>query len=230
VILAKEEEEWGDSNDEEPSSESEIELDSDSSTEEKNPKKRRTSKGKAEAETKKLTPNVRSSTLPPRPSKQPNDSADLPAKGYQQFTASTPSPSKSRPQSSSPSSPMLSSFSPSAASPGPSLRAPTDSDELGEGVVGYGSHEHHTWTFLHKHRKDKFGRSPDHPDFNPRTISFPPQFIKDQTPAMKQWCEVKADNFDTILFFKVWSPDPLSLSSFLRHPHCPFPTSGGQVL
>jgi DNA mismatch repair protein MSH6 len=85
--------------------------------------------------------------------------------------------------------------------------------ELGEGVVGYGSHEHHTWTFLHKTRKDKFGRSPDHPDFNPRTITFPAQFLKDQTPAMKQWCEVKADNFDTVLFFKVDRP----LSSLSSH-------------
>jgi hypothetical protein len=144
---------------------------------------------------------VRSPSLPPRPVKTFSTDAD-PPKAYDMFTASTPSPSsKSRKMTSSPSSPSLRGSTGSPHLPLPPAAAV--SEELGEGVGGYGSHEHHRWDFLHKTRKDKLGRSPDHPDFNPRTIAFPPSFLKEQTPAMKQWCEVKADNFDTVLFFKV---------------------------
>jgi hypothetical protein len=42
---------------------------------------------------------------------------------------------------------------------------------LPEGVVGMGSHEHNSWEFLKpSHRKDKNGRRPDHPEYNPRTL------------------------------------------------------------
>jgi DNA mismatch repair protein MSH6 len=52
-------------------------------------------------------------------------------------------------------------------------------------------------------RRDDKLRRPDHPDFNPRTLYVPPDFLKQQTPAMKQWWEFKSKNMDTILFFKV---------------------------
>ena len=154
---------------------------------------------------------VHSPSLPPRPVKTSPADVD-PPKAYDMFTAMTPSPSKSRKMTSSPSSPSLRGSTESPLHTSPAVA--TLSEELTEGVGGYGSHEHHRWDFLLKTRKDKFGRSPDHPEFNPRTISFPPSFLKDQTPAMKQWCEVKADNFDTVLFFKVGSPfcPPLKLS------------------
>jgi DNA mismatch repair protein MSH6 len=50
---------------------------------------------------------------------------------------------------------------------------------LPEGVVGLGSHEHNSWDFLKPaHRKDKNGRRPDHPDYNPRTlVSRMPLFV-----------------------------------------------------
>lgn len=75
---------------------------------------------------------------------------------------------------------------------------------LPEGVTGLGSHDHNSWSWLKPAtRKDKDGRKMDHPDYNPRTIYIPPATIKDQTPAMRQWFEIKQDYFDTVLFFKV---------------------------
>ena len=76
--------------------------------------------------------------------------------------------------------------------------------DLPEGVVGRGSHEHNSFSFLlPENRKDNRGRRPDHPDFNPRTLFVPPDFLKKQTPAMAQWWIFKAENMDTVLFFKV---------------------------
>jgi hypothetical protein len=71
------------------------------------------------------------------------------------------------------------------------------------GVVGFGSHEHHSWKFLVE-RTDKSGYSPEHPQFDSRTIKIPLSVLQQQTPAMRQWFELKSDNFDTILFFKVF--------------------------
>jgi DNA mismatch repair protein MSH6 len=52
-------------------------------------------------------------------------------------------------------------------------------------------------------RKDREGKKVDHPDYNPRTIFIPADVMRAQTPAMKQWFEIKQDYFDTVLFFKV---------------------------
>jgi len=79
----------------------------------------------------------------------------------------------------------------------------TTQEPLSEGLFGYGSHEHHQWDFYKKNRRDANNLRPDHVDYNPRTMYVPPSFIKDQTPAMKQWMEFKCKNMDTILFFKV---------------------------
>ncbi|GFR92090.1 DNA mismatch repair protein Msh6 [Elysia marginata] len=41
------------------------------------------------------------------------------------------------------------------------------------------------------------------PDYNPRTLYVPESFLNKQTPAMRQWWEIKTKHFDTVLFFKV---------------------------
>ena len=75
---------------------------------------------------------------------------------------------------------------------------------LPEGVVGLGSHEHNFFEFVQpSKRKDKNGRRPDHPEYNPRTLYVPESFMKSQTPAMAQWWQFKSENMDTVLFFKV---------------------------
>ena len=89
-----------------------------------------------------------------------------------------------------------------ALSPQLSASKANEDVTLSEGVVGFGTHEHHSWEFL-INRTDKNGFSLGHPSFDNRTIKIPQSFMKQQTPAMRQWFEIKSEFFDTVLFFKV---------------------------
>ncbi|XP_048477916.1 probable DNA mismatch repair protein Msh6 [Plutella xylostella] len=51
--------------------------------------------------------------------------------------------------------------------------------------------------------RDAEKRRPDHPDYDARTLYVPPEFLKAQTPAHRQWWEMKSSHFDCVLFFKV---------------------------
>ncbi|XP_045779005.1 probable DNA mismatch repair protein Msh6 isoform X2 [Maniola jurtina] len=51
--------------------------------------------------------------------------------------------------------------------------------------------------------RDAHKRRPDHPDYDPSTLYVPPDFMKIQTPAHKQWWEMKSAHYDCVLFFKV---------------------------
>ncbi|TRY78012.1 hypothetical protein TCAL_12766 [Tigriopus californicus] len=62
---------------------------------------------------------------------------------------------------------------------------------------------HTTWDFLNGGRRDAQGHSPEDPDFDPGTLRVPAQFLAKQTPAQRQWWEMKARHFDTVLFFKM---------------------------
>jgi DNA mismatch repair protein MSH6 len=77
----------------------------------------------------------------------------------------------------------------------------------GSGVLAMGQHAHDVdskYSFLRpKNIKDKNGRKPDHPDYDATTLFIPPAFLKKQTPAKQQWWEIKSDNKDAVLFFKV---------------------------
>ncbi len=85
-----------------------------------------------------------------------------------------------------------------------SQNTPSKVYNLPEGVVGQGSHEHNSYEFLKpENRRDANNLSPDHPDYNPRTLKVPIKYLNDQTPAMAQWWQFKSMNMDTILFFKV---------------------------
>ncbi|KAI6241441.1 DNA mismatch repair protein [Aphelenchoides fujianensis] len=44
---------------------------------------------------------------------------------------------------------------------------------------------------------------PDDPDYDPRTLFVPPDFMKKRSPGHRQWWTLKAQHYDTILFFKV---------------------------
>ena len=54
-----------------------------------------------------------------------------------------------------------------------------------------------------EHIKDADRRARDHPDYNPRTLYVPPDFLKSQTPAQRQWWGLKSQYYDVILFFKM---------------------------
>lgn len=74
----------------------------------------------------------------------------------------------------------------------------------GEGNLGTRRFPHLTYNFLKpEFIKDKAGRRPDHPDYDPKTLYVPPEFLKKQTPTQKQWWLIKQDHFDTLLFFKM---------------------------
>lgn len=87
--------------------------------------------------------------------------------------------------------------SPSASS------APNEGGTAGTSVSGAGSHAHNFFPWLNEKRRDINGNKPDSPDYDPRTLLVPQEFLKKDTPAMVQWWNVKAQNMDTVLFFKV---------------------------
>lgn len=51
--------------------------------------------------------------------------------------------------------------------------------------------------------KDKNGKKPTDPDYDPSTLYVPPEEKKKLTPTMKQYWEIKSDNFDKVIFFKL---------------------------
>lgn len=53
--------------------------------------------------------------------------------------------------------------------------------------------------------RDKMGRKPDDPNYDPTTLQVPASFIKSKecTPVMKQYWTFKIDNFDKVLLFKL---------------------------
>ncbi|KIL62704.1 hypothetical protein M378DRAFT_128542 [Amanita muscaria Koide BX008] len=50
--------------------------------------------------------------------------------------------------------------------------------------------------------RDKDGRRPGDPKYDPRTLYIPPKFWKEFTPFEKQFWEIKQNHYDTILFFQ----------------------------
>ncbi|TIB87108.1 DNA mismatch repair protein Msh6 [Wallemia mellicola] len=55
--------------------------------------------------------------------------------------------------------------------------------------------------FLHP-PYDKYQNPIGHPDYDPHTLHIPPKYWKEFSPFEKQFWEIKADHFDTILFFQ----------------------------
>ncbi|XP_067931306.1 DNA mismatch repair protein Msh6-like [Watersipora subatra] len=79
-----------------------------------------------------------------------------------------------------------------------SFSAPPEASEA-EGV-----YLHQTLEFLKPDKiKDKEKRLESDPDYDPRTLYVPKDFLNSTTPAMRQWWKLKEDYFDTILFFKM---------------------------
>ncbi|EDV19356.1 uncharacterized protein TRIADDRAFT_33687, partial [Trichoplax adhaerens] len=52
-------------------------------------------------------------------------------------------------------------------------------------------------------RKDSKGRLQSDPEYDSRTLWLPSGFLKEQTPLMRQWWQIKSENFDSVLCFKV---------------------------
>ncbi|XP_073972274.1 DNA mismatch repair protein Msh6 isoform X2 [Rhodnius prolixus] len=85
--------------------------------------------------------------------------------------------------------------------------APTNLSQLNE-ITNVSDKEgnwaHLKYDFLKPEKiKDGKGRRPNHPEYDARTLYVPDDFLRNQTPAMRQWWEMKSKNFDSILFFKL---------------------------
>eukprot|EP00088_Acartia_fossae_P070151 TRINITY_DN931_c0_g1_i2.p1 TRINITY_DN931_c0_g1~~TRINITY_DN931_c0_g1_i2.p1 ORF type:complete len:1250 (+),score=371.12 TRINITY_DN931_c0_g1_i2:534-3752(+) len=83
--------------------------------------------------------------------------------------------------------------------------ADTTSPSKDEAGTGEGQqYKHREYTFIKPDKiKDKDGHRPDHPEYNPRTLYVPQSFLDSQTPAQRQWWELKSNYYDIILFFKM---------------------------
>ncbi|VDL59976.1 unnamed protein product [Hymenolepis diminuta] len=67
-----------------------------------------------------------------------------------------------------------------------------------------GSWPHLTYPFLQPERiKDASGRRPNHPDYDSKTLFVPEDFLRKQSPGLRQWWTLKSQNYDTLLFFKM---------------------------
>lgn len=51
--------------------------------------------------------------------------------------------------------------------------------------------------------RDKKNCKLSDPNYDPGTLYVPEKFLSTLTPAMRQWWEIKSENFDTVIFFKV---------------------------
>nr|XP_006822603.1 PREDICTED: DNA mismatch repair protein Msh6-like [Saccoglossus kowalevskii] len=66
------------------------------------------------------------------------------------------------------------------------------------------SFPHHSYEWLkEENRKDKKKRSMSDDNYDPSTIYVPESFLQSCTPASRQWWEVKSNNFNSVLFFKM---------------------------
>lgn len=185
-VVSSDEEEWngGDSPEEADNDKDSEFSDSAASEESSDDEEDEVEEEEEEVAPKKRAP--RSSKAAPK-SRKPSFLSPPPAKKTARATT-TPSP---------PSSASKKSLEASTAAAEASLSG------VPPGVFGTGSHIHDSLPWLNEKRKDLNGNKPDDPDYDPRTVYVPPEFVKKETPAMVQWWEVKSRNMDTVLFFKV---------------------------
>ncbi|CAK9830154.1 Probable DNA mismatch repair protein Msh6 [Anthophora retusa] len=63
---------------------------------------------------------------------------------------------------------------------------------------------HLKYDFLQPNKIQDINRKPaSDPNYDPKTLYVPLDFLNQQTPAMRQWWELKSKHFDCVLFFKV---------------------------
>ncbi|XP_044580012.1 probable DNA mismatch repair protein Msh6 isoform X2 [Cotesia glomerata] len=71
-------------------------------------------------------------------------------------------------------------------------------------VSGAESWPHLKYPFLQPENiLDAEKRRPDHPEYNPKTLYVPQEFLDKQTPSMRQWWILKSQHFDCVLFHKI---------------------------
>ncbi|NP_001393733.1 DNA mismatch repair protein Msh6 isoform 7 [Homo sapiens] len=73
-------------------------------------------------------------------------------------------------------------------------------DDSSRPTVWY--HETLEWLKEEK-RRDEHRRRPDHPDFDASTLYVPEDFLNSCTPGMRKWWQIKSQNFDLVICYKV---------------------------
>lgn len=80
----------------------------------------------------------------------------------------------------------------------------TGTTGTGDGSAGAASWEHLSLPFLRPGRlRDAEMRREDNPEYDPRTLHVPSDFLAKCSPGMRQWWQLKSQHYDSILFFKV---------------------------
>ena len=90
----------------------------------------------------------------------------------------------------------------------PSLNASKNNDSIDstndEEPIDASAFSHISYPFLQASAiRDKNGRKPDHPDYDSTTLYIPESFLSQQTPAQRQWWDLKMNHYDKVLFFKM---------------------------
>ncbi|XP_008252658.1 DNA mismatch repair protein Msh6 isoform X2 [Oryctolagus cuniculus] len=94
----------------------------------------------------------------------------------------------------------LSTFSAPQNSESPAQVSGGGGDDSGRPTTWY--HETLEWLKKEK-RRDAHRRRPDHPDFDASTLHVPEDFLNSCTPGMRKWWQIKSQNFDLVIFYKV---------------------------
>ncbi|XP_014470347.1 PREDICTED: probable DNA mismatch repair protein Msh6 [Dinoponera quadriceps] len=93
---------------------------------------------------------------------------------------------------------------PSKTKKEPKQVAQTPSQAVNNGSTAVPTWPHLKVEFLQPEKiRDAQRRTPKDPDYDPKTVYVPQDFLLNQTPAMRQWWELKSKHFDCVLFFKV---------------------------
>ncbi|XP_015590285.1 probable DNA mismatch repair protein Msh6 [Cephus cinctus] len=82
--------------------------------------------------------------------------------------------------------------------------APSQNQGASAGAHVIESWPHLKYDFLQPNKIRDINRKPlTDPNYDPKTVYVPEDFKNSQTPAMRQWWELKSRHFDCVLFFKV---------------------------
>ncbi|XP_068009766.1 DNA mismatch repair protein Msh6 isoform X2 [Melanerpes formicivorus] len=72
------------------------------------------------------------------------------------------------------------------------------------GSSGFGAWEHEKLDWLQEgKKKDARRRRQSDPDYDPRTLYVPEDYLNRCTPGMRRWWQLKSQNFDAVIFYKV---------------------------
>ncbi|KAK3087478.1 hypothetical protein FSP39_006465 [Pinctada imbricata] len=169
--------------------ESESELESPSPVKKANNNKRKRPPAKSKSNSTPWKPSKESNTTPWKPSKGSQDESDS-----ESTTKKTPAPKTSfTPNVGEKTKSKLAMFS-----------APESEASGSKGPDQEANFPHIKLDFIQPEKiKDANGKRKNDPDYDPRTLYIPDGFKNSQTPAMRQWWELKSQLFDTVLFFKM---------------------------